>query len=753
MGGPASRTLLWGSLGVVTVAAAVLLSSAIAPAGGAMNHPRAATHPALGAFLSIASVTDGQEISVIVAGIKSLLSDTVTPLLPAPGGVPTSQRAYWLNLSTPLPFRTLAVNVSTSPLLQWSIPGQIAGGADVLPPMENWTWTVWYNGVDDSWNWSYDPATLTLSRLASWTNCSYEIVGTEHLSVGVAVDDLQPSGARAPTVGLVLANPAISAQVPRNDPNFVQMVRNLTPGILRWSEVAVAPASWNNTTGLPSFNFAGLGPLFNLSTSVGAVNMIDLPVGTWGDGNVLPIGMPLNTTLELTSKSGGLGYLPNLSAFRVFVRTFVNGAVAAGLPNVSYWNIGNEVPVWANLSQAQAYVPLFNAAAAIIHNASPGALVGSDVMARPSVLPFFAQNATGVGFLQFHFYPANGGCPDNTTFCPPDDVNSYYTDSSILARSADFAHGAVFLPPLTEQWDWYNLTHQWLPILNTESNLNSYDTYGTDPRQQTLFSAAWVVSDFVDAAATDLSAVTLFALEGPYSTPGPITYPYGGWGYSLAEELSRTSDVYYAPYWATELWGNGVAAGAPGLSVSSSDPGMVRAFAAPTSGGFNLVLANRNALPTTVILSVDGQTATASNYTLLDATTYSMNFNSTQNWTTLARSGVSNVSFSPIGPMTVHFAGYGVAVVHFRFGPGSGGGHASSGSAADLAFIGSPVGTSGGLLGGFQAHQSPSSLGLASVTKTAPPRISFHSLLGPSAYSPPAPALFHCASSMAPPLR
>jgi hypothetical protein len=380
----------------------------------------------------------------------------------------------------------------------------------------------------------------------------------------------------------------------------------------------------------------------------------------------------------LTSKSGGIGYLPTLSAYRSFVGAFVAGVVAAGLPNASYWNIGNEVPVWANTTLAAAYLPLFNAAAAIIHSASPSSLVGSDVMARPTVLSFFAQNATGVGFLEFHFYPANGGCANNTTFCPPNDQNSYYTDSSILARSAYFAHGAVFLPPLTEQWDWFNMTHQWLPILNTEANLNSYSAYGTDPRQQTLFEAAWIVSQFVDAAATGLNAVTLFALEGPYSAQGTVTYQYGGWGYSLAAEVSRTADVFYAPYWATELWGNSVPAGAPGYPVASSSPDMVRAFAAPAPDGFNLVLANRNALPTTVVLSVTGMAAVASNFTILDPSTYSMVYNSSSYWTTLGQSGVATVPFSPLGPLTLGFAGYGVAVVHFVYvtgpnNPASGG--------------------------------------------------------------------------------
>ena len=39
------------------------------------------------------------------------------------------------------------------------------------------------------------------------------------------------------------------------------------------------------------------------------------------------------------------------------------------------------------------------------------------------------------------------------------------------------------------------------------------------------------------------SSIEFFAFQGPYSTPGSVTYPYGGWGFSLTSEGTNDNDT------------------------------------------------------------------------------------------------------------------------------------------------------------------------------------------------------------------
>lgn len=660
-----------------------------APVAGTLHtNPRTDRTTAAAPSAAVPTITDGQQITEGFGPYHSRLSDTIVP-----GNSTGSSRTYFVDLRTTFPLRTLLVNLSTSLLQQASDPNQLPGGADVLPPAANWSWGILDSGVNDTAHWNFTTPGLAY-RIAPWANASFEIVGTSDFSATVTAYAGLTNGATSPALGIIVhtSSPQIAVNLTKRDPHVTGLLGALAPALVRWSLVSAVPTTWNSTTGNATFHFGAALAIAKLTASAGAVSMLDVPAGTWGDGNSLPTGMPLNLSIELVSKGGSTGYFPALAAYHAYLVALVGALARAGIP-IRYWNIGNEIPIGSNLSTAAAFVTLYNMAAAVVHNASPSALVSSDVFVRPNLIKYFATRIHGADFLDFHYYPANGPCPSVATFCAPDGIGGYQPDPTILSRSALFAKGAVFPPPAVCQQDWYNGTHTWVPILDTESNLNAYPNaiqnstsiaYGTDPRQQTLFAAAWVDSEMMDAAMVNVSAVTYFALQGPYGAPGTVTHPYGGFGYSLISGPGP-NDVRYAPYWALDLWRTNVPPGSRGLLVNSSNPFLVHAYAVTNGSGVTVVLSNRNALPTTIRVNVSGAVVHAATEQLLDATTYKMAYDPSTHSTTVTLSTVVR-RVLPSGWMAnITIDGYGLAVVQFAAGSPPPGGHVVIGAAETSA--------------------------------------------------------------------
>lgn len=76
---------------------------------------------------------------------------------------------------------------------------------------------------------------------------------------------------------------------------------------------------------------------------VGAEPIISLPVGTWGNSNHLPEGMPLNKDVPVNEWSSLQGYFPNTNAYRQLVKDIVYHANIEKKYNIRYWEIGNQV--------------------------------------------------------------------------------------------------------------------------------------------------------------------------------------------------------------------------------------------------------------------------------------------------------------------------------------------------------------------------------------------------------------------------
>ena len=622
--------------------------------------PASTTAPPQAASSLFWNLADGGKLIHAAAPVSSL-TDVV-----AYGTSTGSTRVYWINLTASVAIPLLPVALETSPLVDWGLPNQMPGGADVLPPLSLWTWTIYRNGVTDTNLWTSESWDETLHLDTTWVAQSFKIVGTTSPVISVTVNPWASDGTTAPGTGVVLNTPGTAAGIPAGDPNFEPLAAALHPQIIRSDAVTVGLSlTWDKTTGQPKYNFTGFDSLMKFAWEVHSQVLFAVPAGTWGDGNLLPAGMPLNKSLLITAPTG-TGYLPTNSAYVTYLDGLLNHVIAKN-EHIAYWTIGNEFPT-TSTAQVAAFTNLFNVAAQTIHAKLSTALVGSDVMTSLTYENYFAVHARGVGFLSYHYYPVIGMCFKNGKYCAPEGPPSGTTDPGLFAHSAYAVEGRNYAP-LSARDLWFNITGRHVPIFNAEANLNgaggspSSQGNGSDPRIQTTFGAAWVDSLLIDSAFQDVTDVTYFTFSNGATLPQSATSAWGGWGFGLTNDGTHGNYSLYAPYYALQLWAASIPPGAPGRSIVNSEPSVVYAYAARDTTNFSVVLVNRVNVPVSIDVSLNHGSYALSSVSVLDKQSYDEAYNPTLQRVVLDSSGVAVSHPSPGTPVTID--GYGVAVVHY----------------------------------------------------------------------------------------
>ncbi len=654
-------------LAAILVAASGLAIAVGATAAGPTG-PGASTGPGSGATTAstgpIGTISDGQTISTQLP-LPSTLHDTITY-----GSGIDGIRTYTIHLTATVQLPLSLVTVTTFPLTQWGLPKQMPGGVDNLPPLSLWNWTITDDGVGVTALWTITHWDSMFTGVTTWTTQTITFRGSTSPKVSLTVSPTEHDGAYAPYVGLVMNTPG-SPGIPANDSTFTSTAAALDPKIVRIStSEALVSYKWDPKTRQPIFNFTYFDQLFAFASAVGAKVLVSTPAGTWGDGNVLPHGMPVNRTLPVPGPAGN-GYLVGNDAYVSYLDGILNHTIAEH-ESVAYWSIGNEFPT-KNQSLVTAYTNLFNLAAATIHARLPSASVGSDVMTNGTYETYFAEHAKGVDFLSFHYYPSATMCVVNGTYCAPQGSPLGSTDVGIFSHTA-YRFLVIDNSPPAAQGLWHNLTGKWLPIFNTETNLNpvggSYagQTLGSDPRTQTLFGATWLISVLIDSAFANVSQVDYNSFSSGWGVPSTLTTSYGGWGYGLTDEAANGSNVLYAPYFAMRMWTDAIPGGAPGLEAVSSQPDVVHVFAAIDGSNLSVVIENRVNVKVQVSLDLTSSAYHLTTITRLDRTTYGMVYEPKFQTTVLRKAGVDLVTDPTTASVTIN--GYGEAVATYSLSEG-----------------------------------------------------------------------------------
>jgi len=609
-----------------------------------------------------ANISDGSAITrTLHSGLDSVLTDRISY-----NGSAGGNRSYTIALRATVALPTVGVNLETFPLIQWGYPRQLPGGDDSLPPLNLWSWTIHQDGRIDSSRWKVTSWEGMFNRTTSWTNGTWVLEGSTSPKIGVTVDPTTPGGTTTPMIGVVTNFPGVNGALPTGDPDYEHLAAGVHPGLVRFgADTAQVSYVWNASSNEAKYNFTHFDELMNFSSQLGARVILSLPAGTWGDGNLLPTGMPLNTTIRVDGPSGR-GYFPSTSAYESYLDGIVNHTIALH-QNIAYWSIGNEVPT-TGPREVTAFTAVFNAAVRAIHMKLTSALVGTDVMTNLTFESYFADNARKVGFLSFHYYPSLGICVQGGQYCPPAGPPNGSTSRVMFNHAAYSLIGRNY-GPRAAQLLWHNVTGRWIPILNTETNLNAVGggagslATGTDPRIQTLFGASWVDSLLIDGAGQNVSGLVYFTLSSGANASNTITGPYGGWGFGLTSEGAADNDVRYAPYYALQLWSAAIPAGEGSVSSTVSVPNLVEAYSAFNGMNLSVVLVNRVNVPVSIAVSLLYGGYNCSSVSTLDLRSYQEVYSPTDHTTVVVKSGYSTAF--PITGAPVTIDGYGVAVIHY----------------------------------------------------------------------------------------
>lgn len=657
--------------------------TAVVAAPGGLGSAPARTGAPLGASpaIPLARLHDGGTIDHALGSGYSFLTDNES--LP-----PTSNhvRVYEVDLNSSVAVPSLSVSLWTEPLNYWGEPYQMPNGPDNLPPLSDWVWWVDNStGVNDTSNWTVDPTDTYLVRTVPWTNGTYTIYGVSNPTISVAVSPTRSDGTLATAGGFVLGAPGYKYALPTVS-GYATMANSLHPGLVRLTLANSGTLiGWNTTSDQPVFSWTGLDDQFQFAEGTGAQVMLVLPAGNWGDSNSLPSGTPLVTSINIVFHQM-TGFLITPGAMYALVRQIANHTYASG-ESVAYWAVGNEVPL-NSTAAGKEFGSLLNAGIAAAQVRYPHAKVGSDDFLTTTYLPIIAQRSPGVGFLAFHWYQSWGICVNASgDYCPPaGQPNGSYLSKMFSSEAYTHAASSGVYGPQQAQSEWYNLTGNWIPVINSETNLGAVGGYlsltqsiGTDPRIPDLVGAAWLGSLLVDSSVENVSALTYFELTSAANVTGTVTYPAGGFGFGLTNVTPSGSITYFAPYYVMKLWDQYIPGGQPGLNLTDSDYNSLRAYAVFVNGQVNVMLVNRVNVPVNVQLSVAGHFA-IKQVTVLDGKTYAERYDAAANATTVTQSGV-NVSFAPKSS-TVAIHGYGVALVQFTPGGITGNGTNDSGNSS-----------------------------------------------------------------------
>ncbi|MCI4330899.1 MAG: hypothetical protein L3K19_03515 [Thermoplasmata archaeon] len=653
-------------LAALFIAASVTLMSGVGAAASPHDGPSTGVSPQGWA----PTVGDGGVIKLLKSGLTlSVLTDHTRFVSGS-----AHSRSYTISVSVTVPISLALAHIETYPLSQWGNPAQFPGGVDALPPFSYWSWSIFRGPVNDTSNWTAYQSLGLLLRTIPWVGASFTVSGSVFPRFAIHVGALTPTGYVAPAVGYVATDVLGPSSNIASDADFLRFAQSVHPGLIRFGVTTIGLGTkWNNATALPQFHWQSFDQIVNFSKALPSQVLMSLPAGTWGDGNALPTGMPLNTSY-LVNFYGASGYFPALKAYAAYIGTIVQHVLLTGA-NITYWSVGNEVPRYSP-AEVNEYIQVFNTAAATIHKTFPSALVGSDVMMDPNYIRQFATHAHGVGFLSFHYYAATGICLHGTVYCPPTGGAAGTTDPTIVGGPNYIGHLGLWDAPALAQMLWRNITGQTLPVVDSESNLNhmggQYTTIGgTDPRIPTLFGASWLATTLIQSVWQNLSAFLYFGFSGPAVQSPTNTSQYGGWGFQLTSEGTHDNDTKYAPYWALKLWGSAIQPGASALSTTGSDPLVVeaQAFRRGTSG-LSILVVNRVNATVHVTLNVSGANEVPTSLRILGPGSYVQAFNPATQTESLLRSTLYNAPTPPANPVHLTLRGYSVAMLEERFVPG-----------------------------------------------------------------------------------
>jgi hypothetical protein len=248
---------------------------------------------------------------------------------------------------------------------------------------------------------------------------------------------------------------------------------------------------------------------------------------------------------------------PNPDSFAAYCRDIAGHVKSKGW-TVRFWEPYNEpYQIFTDGTRSrmyeekyEAFVKLFNSAAEAILEFFPDALFGVDISNVKAFLDRFVCDARHVGFLSFHKYDAYG-----TWLYAP---NGYYSDAKVLEKASILGDSYRYTPKEMRE-KWFSMTSHDLPVLCTETNLNSAWRNGTDPRIQQVVGAVWYAEVLRAFILNDVRYSVYFHFASDDSPRWEIDKQTKGYGFGMINSTPPHTEWY--PYLLNKLIGKNLHVG------------------------------------------------------------------------------------------------------------------------------------------------------------------------------------------------
>jgi hypothetical protein len=366
---------------------------------------------------------------------------------------------------------------------------------------------------------------------ASVTVNSGNVIGTNKLSFGFHLSD--------------------DWRLWRDRPALQQLTKDANFELIRTFDWFVQPCTkWNETTRSGTFNWVEVDSLMRKIFEVGAEPLVCL--GWARPQNIrsyIPAGMAINS-------STGLPYPGSWAAYS---REWVKHFKSAGLP-VRFYETMNEPWLyfgWNNYTKIAYFMAVFNAAAQAMRTENPSIMVSFDGTNRRIVLDYWLTNGgAGLDFISFHKYEAW--------------IIEQYTDQVMLDRAETFqlktSPGYYGIQDARKKY--YDARGRWIPVLNSESNLNSAFETGSDPRIQQMVGTVWLALVLKTGILNglDYNVYCNFASIASWERRARTS---GGVGFGM---VNLDDNQPWYPYYVQKLIGGNLAVGDQIVGSTSSSP-------------------------------------------------------------------------------------------------------------------------------------------------------------------------------------
>jgi len=314
--------------------------------------------------------------------------------------------------------------------------------------------------------------------------------------------------------------------------------------------------------------------------------------------NYMPSGMPINSTTGL----------PNLGSYAVYASEWVKHFKQKGWP-VKYYEIMNEPfayfgwnPSPSNNLKLTYFVDLWNVVARAMRQQNPNILLSQDALTQINVLDYWLQHGDNVDYLDFHKY-------DCGTWNKSE--SGYYSDEKLfgLAETSRFESTSSTYGVKESQQKWLTSRGKLLPVINSESNLNSAWEGGTDPRIQQMIGAVWKALELRKGILKGVSYSVYYEFSS--NANDGQSRPAKGYGFGMINSVNNTP---WYPYYVQKWIGKNLYVG-DNLVQSTSSSNNIRTLTWINNGKLNIFLIHNSTKSETV--SLQGVTGTF-NYLNID---------------------------------------------------------------------------------------------------------------------------------------